>query len=278
MNLSKLMRNIPAMYANDICLLADDKLKVVEANDRAAASFGYPRDELLRLNLSDLQAPAAAGELSVQIEKARRRGGHRYQTACRRKDGTVFPAEVSARPIEIEGKHYIQEIVVDITAPKRAEEGLHEAHLKLQACYRRLVAKNQKLLAKNKELTATEEGLRASEEELRAAEEELRQQNEELQRERTELASSEARYRRLFEMAQESIVIVNAETGMIEDANPFIKIMLGYPREELIGQKLWDIGLVKDIVASHNSFDELRKKGYISWPERDTSFINSPRE
>jgi len=70
MNLSKLMRNIPAMYANDICLLADDKLKVVEANDRAAASFGYPRDELLRLNLSDLQAPC---------RRQRRQASFRYR-------------------------------------------------------------------------------------------------------------------------------------------------------------------------------------------------------
>ena len=54
------------------------------------------------------------------------------------------------------------------------------------------------------------------------------------------LKDSETRYRRLFETAQDSILILNGDTGQIIDANPFIKDMLGFSMEELKGKKLWD--------------------------------------
>ncbi|OGF06437.1 MAG: hypothetical protein A2509_06015 [Candidatus Edwardsbacteria bacterium RIFOXYD12_FULL_50_11] len=83
----------------------------------------------------------------------------------------------------------------------------------------------------------------------------------------TLLKDSETRYRRLFETAQDGILILNADTGVIENANPFIKDLLGYPREELLGKVLWEIGLFKDIAASRDSFIELQKKGYVRYED-----------
>ncbi len=56
------------------------------------------------------------------------------------------------------------------------------------------------------------------------------------------LQVSESRYRRLFETAQDAILILDAFTGVITDANPFIKDMLGYSQDELVGKELWEIG------------------------------------
>ena len=50
------------------------------------------------------------------------------------------------------------------------------------------------------------------------------------------LKDSELRYRRLFEAAEDGILILDAETGMIEDVNPFLINMLGYSREEFINK------------------------------------------
>ena len=44
-----------------------------------------------------------------------------------------------------------------------------------------------------------------------------------------EVASSELKYRRLFETAQDGILILDGETGKITDVNPFLIDMLGYP-------------------------------------------------
>jgi PAS domain-containing protein len=46
------------------------------------------------------------------------------------------------------------------------------------------------------------------------------------------LIASEAQYRRLFESAQDGILIVEAETGQIRDVNPFLLDLLGFSREE----------------------------------------------
>jgi PAS domain S-box-containing protein len=81
------------------------------------------------------------------------------------------------------------------------------------------------------------------------------------------LASSELRYRRLFETAQDGILILNADTGEITDVNPFLVDMLGYPQKELLGKKLWEIGFFKDKSGSLNAFHELQDKGYIRYED-----------
>ena len=46
------------------------------------------------------------------------------------------------------------------------------------------------------------------------------------------LKESELRYRRLFETAQDGILILDSKTGAITDVNPFLVYLLGYSREE----------------------------------------------
>jgi PAS domain S-box-containing protein len=82
------------------------------------------------------------------------------------------------------------------------------------------------------------------------------------------LKASEARYRRLFETAQDGILILDEESGHIMDANPFLVDMLGYSREHCLGKKLWEIGAFTDIEACKASFAELQKNGYIRYEDQ----------
>jgi PAS domain S-box-containing protein len=79
------------------------------------------------------------------------------------------------------------------------------------------------------------------------------------------LQDSETRYRRLFETAQDGIVILNAETGMIVDVNPFLVEMLGFSHEQLAGKAIWEIGLFKDIVSNKDKFMELQRQEYVRY-------------
>ena len=79
------------------------------------------------------------------------------------------------------------------------------------------------------------------------------------------LITSELRYRRLFETAQDGILILNAETGAISDVNPYLIDMLGYSREEFVEKKLWEVGAFKDIEASRNAFLALQKNEFIRY-------------
>jgi PAS domain S-box-containing protein len=81
------------------------------------------------------------------------------------------------------------------------------------------------------------------------------------------LIVSEVRYRRLFEAARDGILILNAETGVIMDVNPFLTEILGFSREELQEKKIWDLGFFKDIVANQDNFLELQQKEYIRYED-----------
>ena len=81
------------------------------------------------------------------------------------------------------------------------------------------------------------------------------------------LHESELRYRRLFEAAQDGILILDAETGAITDVNPFLVNMLGYSREEFVEKKLWEVGAFKDIKASQEAFEALQENEYIRYED-----------
>jgi len=75
------------------------------------------------------------------------------------------------------------------------------------------------------------------------------------------------RYRRLFETAQDGILILDFETGKIQDVNPYLIEMLGYTKEELVGKELWEIGAMVDKNASIKAFAVLKKDGYIKYSD-----------
>jgi PAS domain S-box-containing protein len=80
-----------------------------------------------------------------------------------------------------------------------------------------------------------------------------------------ELKSSEIRYRRLFEAAHDGILLVDPDTRRITDANPFMVGLLGYPRDELVGKELWEIGLLPDEELSREAFRTLQETGSIRY-------------
>jgi PAS domain S-box-containing protein/putative nucleotidyltransferase with HDIG domain len=81
------------------------------------------------------------------------------------------------------------------------------------------------------------------------------------------LRDSEVRYRRLFEAAQDGILILDAGTGLIEDVNPYLIKMLGYSRAEFIRKKVWEVGAFKDIEASKDAFEALQENEYIRYDD-----------
>ncbi len=79
------------------------------------------------------------------------------------------------------------------------------------------------------------------------------------------LNASETLYRRLFETAKDGVLILDAETGKILEANPFMTDLSGYPVEEFIGKELWEIGLFRDQAANASAFKELQQKGFVRY-------------
>ncbi len=107
--------------AHDIILVSNENLDILEANDRAVASYGYTREELLRLRLEELRAPAERPGLAQVLERARLEGGITFETTHQRKDSSTFAVEGSVRCLEIEGRRYHLGILRDISQRKAHE-------------------------------------------------------------------------------------------------------------------------------------------------------------
>ena len=82
------------------------------------------------------------------------------------------------------------------------------------------------------------------------------------------LRASETRYRRLFEAAQDGVLIVDARSRRILDANPFLTSLLGYHREELVGKELWEIGLFQNVESNKETFRTLQEAGYVRYEDQ----------
>lgn len=81
------------------------------------------------------------------------------------------------------------------------------------------------------------------------------------------LRISESRYRRLFETAQDGILLLNAATAQIEDVNPFLIALLGFTHAEFLGKKLWEVGPFADIQESKEMFAELQSRGFVRYED-----------
>lgn len=119
-------------YANDIVLLLDSSGKLLDANDRALEAYGYTRDEILDLNIRNLRDSAALGDFSRQFQAEEYVDSIRFETVHTRKNGSIFPVEVSSRNFKQDGAIYVQSIIRDITERKQAEAALRESEEKFR--------------------------------------------------------------------------------------------------------------------------------------------------
>ncbi|MFA6289209.1 MAG: PAS domain S-box protein [Opitutaceae bacterium] len=76
---------------------------------------------------------------------------------------------------------------------------------------------------------------------------------------------SEIRYRRLFEAAKDGVLLLDPGTCKITDANPFMTELLGYAHDQLVGKQLFEIGLLKDEIASRAMFENLKKSHQVRY-------------
>jgi len=114
-------------YANDVIMLFNKELEVIEANDKALEKYQYDRKELIGKKLKELLPDKNPARYRSAIKKMDIVGHHTFEGVYKRKDGTTFPLEISARRIMMEVLVYYQTIGRDITERKQAEETLKES-------------------------------------------------------------------------------------------------------------------------------------------------------
>jgi diguanylate cyclase (GGDEF)-like protein/PAS domain S-box-containing protein len=102
----------------------DEEGRILEANDQACSSLGYSRDELCGMTVSDIDADFELARWREHRKKIPDTGSATIETRHRRKDGTIFPVEVTVNYLDYEGKTFSYSFAQDITERKRYEEQL----------------------------------------------------------------------------------------------------------------------------------------------------------
>ena len=81
------------------------------------------------------------------------------------------------------------------------------------------------------------------------------------------LRASELSYRRLFEAAQDGILILDADTGRITDVNPFLTGLLGFSHREMVGRTVGELSPFKDIESNQAMLERLQRDGYVRYED-----------
>ena len=122
-------------HAREMVILADADLRIVEANDSAAAALGYSRDELVGMPVRDVRDPATVSTLDARLEEVAERGALVFETRYRRKDGSTFPVELSVHVDAYDGHRFFLAIGRDVTPRERAAEALRASEAKFRAAF-----------------------------------------------------------------------------------------------------------------------------------------------
>jgi PAS domain S-box-containing protein len=140
--------------APDGIIEADARGRIVLVNEIAQKLFGYSQEEFRALGIDALVPDSvrdrhAANRESFARSASTRPMGSGLELQARRKDGTVFPVEISLSPIHSEDGFHVIATVRDVTARRVAEERFQEMQDRFT---RELEEKNRQLEQRNAEV------------------------------------------------------------------------------------------------------------------------------
>lgn len=120
----------------DGVVIVDYSGEMILVNREMERLLGYPREELLGQRVEmllpgELRTMHEAHRDSYQEAPHRREMGRGLDLKAQRKDGTVFPVEISLAPAELTGRQVVIATVRDVTANRMADSELESARNRL---------------------------------------------------------------------------------------------------------------------------------------------------
>lgn len=136
--------------------IADETGRYLDVNPAACRLVGYEREELRRMSIIDLAPPGVATDHAELFEVVKRNGEIDLEIQLRRKDGTLFPADLHA--VSLPGNR-VMGFCEDITARKQAEAELLRHREDLEAM---VDARTAELCSANQQLGAAKAAAEAA--------------------------------------------------------------------------------------------------------------------
>ena len=118
-------------------LISADTTRIIKANRRAAELYGYDENELLAKKSRDLSAEPEETDRRIQESQTiPDQIIHIPLRLHRKKDGTVFPVEMTARSIPLQGRLVLLVAARDITKRKQMIETLRQSEQEAQTAHK----------------------------------------------------------------------------------------------------------------------------------------------
>lgn len=118
-------------HIKDAVFIVDENACFHYVNDGACNTLGYSREEFMGMNVGDVDPDFPRDRWREHWNILKKTGSITMELRHRRRDGTLFPVEVSANYIKYEGKSYNMAIARDITERLLLEEQKDNERMKL---------------------------------------------------------------------------------------------------------------------------------------------------
>jgi PAS domain S-box-containing protein len=130
---ARLRYDLLAANTRDVILQIEaDSGRILEANPAAWKTYGYSREELLAMSIFDLRPADSRKHVSRQMARAVQ-DGILFEAQHRRKDGSLFPVEVSSQVLPGAGQPQLISVIRDVSRRKNAEEALAREKQRLES-------------------------------------------------------------------------------------------------------------------------------------------------
>ena len=114
-------------HSNDAVVVVEAETgRFLDVNEKACSDFGYTREELLTLNVGNIDPTADDASRQATISELLSKGSLLKETIHRRKDGSIYPVEVSLKHVALD-RNYVIAVTRDISERKKAEQALRES-------------------------------------------------------------------------------------------------------------------------------------------------------
>ncbi len=197
----------------DAIVIFDEETALVkDINDAALNLYGYDREEFLQLKSTDISAdPGKAAHIKKEIIVGNTQNNLlQYQ---KKKDGTLFPAEVSSGAFLFQNRRMISTIIRDISERIQAEEELEKHRHNLEDQVKKRTSQLASAVAK------------------------LKQEIEQRKQTQEALQESEEKYRTVLEVSPDPVVVYDM-VGKVVYFNPAFTSVFGWTLKERLGKKM----------------------------------------
>jgi PAS domain S-box-containing protein len=229
-------RQLFSTESDAIVIFDEETTLVKEINDAALNLYGYDREEFLQLKAADILAdPGKAAHDEKEIIDGNTR--NILLQYHKKKDGTLFPSEVSSGAFVFQNRRMISTIIRDISKRIQAEKELkkHRHHLE------GLVKERTSLLS--------------------SAVTKLKREIEQRKQAKDALRESKEQYRLSLEATPDPIVVYDIE-GKASYVNPAFEQTFGWSSDEVLGKPI-DFELNENLTESKDVIKRMLKEEKI---------------